>query len=215
MPISTAGKTPSRPGRQRGFTYALVLVAIFLLGIASQRAETSNTRRLQVDREQELLFRGLAYRQAIAQFHAALGRYPRTLDELLKDPRGQRPYLRQLYRDPMAEPTRDLSGAAAAGWRLMRAADGGIVGVASSSTQEPIKKANFPPGLEAFEDARSYAQWVFEHKALRPRTPALARRMPCERPGLTDVVISQLVTNNATADECSKLTDVQSQWRRG
>ncbi len=214
MPTSTAGKTPSRPGRQRGFTYALVLVAVLLVGILAQRAEISNARRLQVDREQELLFRGLAYRQAIAHFHAALGRYPRTLDELLKDPRGHRTYLRQLYHDPMAEPARETAGAAA-GWRLLRAADGGIAGVASRSAQEPIKKANFPPGLEAFEDARSYAQWLFEHKAVRSGAQAVAWHPSRSGRDLVDGLMFHLDTNVADMNKSRWPSNSQNPWRRG
>ena len=164
MPTSTAGKTPNSRARQRGFTYAMVLVAIVLVGLFAGLANLTTTRIVQADREAELLFRGQAYRNAIARYHALAGRYPRTLQDLLQDPRlAQRTHLRALYPDPMAEPAeRALEG----GWRLLRARDGGIAGVASKSRQEPLKKAHFPPGLDKFEAARTYEEWLFEY-ALR------------------------------------------------
>jgi type II secretory pathway pseudopilin PulG len=140
----------------------MALVAIVVVGIFAGVANLATSRIVQADREEELMFRGQAYRKAIQHYYAVAGRYPRTLDELLKDPRSaHRTYLRAVYGDPMAsgEGEKKENG----GWRLLRAADGGIAGVASRSKQEPLKKANFPLGLEAFENASSYSEWVFEY----------------------------------------------------
>ncbi len=180
MPTSTAGRTPrpapskagraSQRTRQRGYTYAMVLVAVVLVGIFAGVANLRTARVVQADREAELLFRGQAYRKAIASHLAATGRYPRDLRELLRDASlSGRAHLRTLYPDPMADATE--RAAADSGWRLLRASDGGISGVASRSRGEPLKKANFPAGLEQFEGAGSYADWQFEHL---PR-PAVGR----------------------------------------
>lgn len=190
MPISRAGRpapnkrraqqrlrTAPRPGaRQRGFAYALVLVALVLVGIFAGVANLRTSRIVQADREAELLFRGQAYRKAIASYHAVAGRYPRSLRELLKDPRlAQRSHLRTLYPDPMAEMAE--RAAEDGGWRLVRAPDGGIAGVASRSPQAPLKQVDFPAGLEKFEGARRYDEWVFEYAPRpaagnRPSAPA-------------------------------------------
>lgn len=175
MPTSPAGRRPPNKG-QRGFAYALVLVAIVLVGIFAGVADQRTTRILQADREAELLFRGQAYRQAIARYHTVAGRYPRSLRDLLKDPRlAQRTHLRTLYPDPMAEPAE--RAAEDGGWRLIRAPDGGIAGVASKSRQAPLKQANFALGLERFEGAQRYDEWVFDYTArpaagVRPPTPS-------------------------------------------
>lgn len=162
MRISTAGKTRNSPPRERGFSYAMVLVAIVVIGIFAGAANVMTSRIVQADREEELMFRGMAYRNAIQRYHAVAGRYPRSLGELLKDARFvHRPYLRALYPDPMA--TGRGGTTENGGWRLLRAADGGIAGVASGSRDEPLKKANFPPGYESFDGAKSYAEWVFEY----------------------------------------------------
>lgn len=162
MPTSIAGKPTSiRVIRnERGFTYVMALVAIVLVGIFAGVANLATSRIMQAEREKELLFRGQAYRSAIKHYYAADGHYPRSLLELLKDPHfAQRVYLRALYVEPMAsKDERKVNG----GWRLIRAADGGIAGVASRSKEAPLKQANFPPGLENFEKARRYSDWIFE-----------------------------------------------------
>jgi type II secretory pathway pseudopilin PulG len=150
------------PAKERGFSYALVLAAVVILGIVAEAAHLTTWRLLKADREQELLFRGNAYRRAIQSYYeagTAIKQYPRSLDDLLKDPRtasGKR-HIRALYRDPMNKDEK-------AEWTLIRAADGGISGVASQSKDEPLKQANFPKDFEKFAGAKSYADWVFEHQ---------------------------------------------------
>jgi hypothetical protein len=46
-------------------------------------------------------------------------------------------------------------------WGLVRGPGGGIVGVYSRSTTQPLKTANFPKGYEAFANAERYADWRF------------------------------------------------------
>lgn len=176
MPTSTVGKPRNSRSRERGFTYAMVLVAIVLIGIFAGAANILTSKIVQADREEELMFRGMAYRSAIQRYYAVAKRYPRSLDELLKDSRFvHRTHLRAPYPDPMAA-ARGEAGENG-GWLLVRAADGGIAGVASKSRQEPIKKANFPPGFEKFESAKSYTEWMFTYEprqsvAIQPATGA-------------------------------------------
>lgn len=145
------------PEGARGFTYLVVLAAVIVVGILAEVAHLSVARVLRADREAELLFRGKAYRDAVASFYQSNGQFPRTLEDLLKDPRSAaKRHLRALYRDPMAKDAK-------AEWRLVRAPDGGISGVASASAEEPLKQANFPAGFEQFAGAKSYAEWIFEY----------------------------------------------------
>lgn len=140
----------------------MVLVAVVVIGIFAGAANVMTSRIVQADREEELMFRGMAYRNAIQRYYAVAGRYPRSLGELLKDARfAHHPHLRTLYPDPMS--SRESDAMENGGWRLLRAADGGIAGVTSGSRDEPLKKANFPPGYESFDGAKSYAQWVFAY----------------------------------------------------
>ncbi len=158
MPISRAGAPASS---QAGFTYVMVLAAVVVVGILAEVAVVLTSRTVKSERETELLFRGTAYRNAIRSFYEAgspVRAFPRRLEDLLNDPRfPNRHHLRALYPDPMSP---DAKGE----WLLIRAPDGGIAGVASSSKEEPLKKGNFPMGLEQFTGARTYADWVFEYQ---------------------------------------------------
>ena len=62
----------------------MVLVAIVLVGIFAGVANIATSRIVQAEREEELLFRGMAYRNAIQRYYAVAKRYPRSLEELLK-----------------------------------------------------------------------------------------------------------------------------------
>lgn len=58
--------------------------------------------------------------------------------------------LRRLYKDPMTNGDFEVLGL-----------NNVLVGVRSKSTDVPLKMGNFPPGLECFEEATSYQDWVF------------------------------------------------------
>lgn len=158
------------PARERGFSYALILAAAVILGIVAEAAHVTTWRMLKAEREQELLYRGNAYRRAIQSYYesGAIRQFPRSLEDLVKDPRtasGKR-HIRALYRDPMSSDEK-------AEWVLIRAPDGGIGGVASHNRDEPLKQANFPKEFETFTGAKAYADWQFEYRpptALSPGT---------------------------------------------
>jgi type II secretory pathway pseudopilin PulG len=134
----------------------LVLVTVVVLGITATAAQQLMSRQAQVERERELLFRGMAYVAAIASYYEAgmtVKTMPRNLEDLERDPRHvQKRHIRRLYSDPLG----------AGEWTLLRDGAGGIRGVASKSTGQPSKRAHFPVGLEAFETAETYADWRFE-----------------------------------------------------
>lgn len=150
--------------RQDGFTYVMILVAVVLVGIAAEAATLMTSRLAQAERERELLFRGQAYIAAIRSYYEAgtgTKSFPRAISDLVKDPRfPSKHHIRQLYADPMTTLTEKGSGQE---WLLVRAADGGIQGVASRSTNEPLKKVHFPKTLTMFEDAKSYREWIFQY----------------------------------------------------
>lgn len=165
MPISIAGK---HRNNQKGFTYVMLLVAVISLGIIMETATIHTSRIQQAEREAELLYRGMAYRNAIKSYYEAgkpVKTYPKSLDDLVKDPRSaHRRHLRALYPDPLNKEKGE--------WRLIRSADGGISAVASTSKDTPIKTANFPVGLERFEGAKTYADWIFEYVPSQVPVPA-------------------------------------------
>ena len=159
--------------RERGFTYLTVLfiVAILLGGLAmvGEVWETAAKR----ERETELLFVGNQYRKAIARFYegtpGGVKRYPRSLEELLKDPRtpGTTRYLRQLYPDPFGGTV----------WGIVKAPDGGVAGVYTLSEEKPLKIANFKLRDAGFDGAQRYADWRFVY------SPAAAVQTAPKPPG--------------------------------
>ena len=160
LPVGLPANSPDTQLRrvQGGFTYIMMMVAVLIVGISAGMGVTLVSREVRADREMELLFRGMAYREAIRRYYQAgqIKSYPRSLEALVMDPRfpGRR-YLRDLYRDPMAGEKGE--------WQLIRGADGGITGVASRSKAEPFKRANFPEGYEKFADAQTYSEWIFSY----------------------------------------------------
>jgi type II secretory pathway pseudopilin PulG len=129
----------------------LVLISIGALGAA----EVWSTA-LKREREAELLFIGEQYRRAVADYwKVSPGRrvFPPSIDVLLTDDRFPNPvhHLRRTYRDPMTE---------AGEFELIKQANG-VVGMHSTSEQEPIKHAGFPTAYKQFEQAETYSQWLF------------------------------------------------------
>jgi len=155
------GRAPPRRGAQRGFTYFGVLVLVTLIGLMLATAGEFASQQAQRERETELLFVGHQYRDAIGRYVQLNHHFPPHLDDLVSDSSGGvtvAHYLRKRYRDPMAPET---------DWVVIGAADGGIQGVASSSSRAPLKRAGFDPGDVDFDKAEKYADWAFVYDPLR------------------------------------------------
>jgi len=142
------------PRSQHGFTYLGLLFAVAIIGITLATVGVVWSTQGQREREAQLLFVGDQYRQAIGRYRASGGTFPQALEMLLQDDRmpSARRYLRRLYPDPMTGKT---------DWQLIRAQDGGIMGIASVSKDKPIKVAGFLPVDSAFEKAECYCEWKF------------------------------------------------------
>jgi type II secretory pathway pseudopilin PulG len=151
----TSGKS-FRP--QHGFTYLAMLLTVAVIGVGLAGTGILWSQSHQREREQELLFIGNQFRQAIELYYqktpGAEKRYPAKLEDLLEDKRYpvvQR-YLRKVYVDPMTGDTR---------WGLVAAPDGGVMGVYSLSKAAPIKSGGFAARDQAFEGAAAYSDWQF------------------------------------------------------
>ena len=157
--------------RQRGFTYLTVLfiVAILMGGLAlvGEVWETSAKR----EKEADLLFVGNQYRKAIQRYVlSGKAQYPRTLEDLLKDPRqpSTQRYLRKLYPDPMTGKSE---------WGFVKGPDGGIGGVYSLSEDKPLKVAGFKLRDATLEGAQKYSDWKFSY-APAAQPPASTTALP-------------------------------------
>jgi type II secretory pathway pseudopilin PulG len=141
---------------QRGFTYLTILFILAMLGGGLALTGEVWHTAVQRDKEAELLYAGGEYRRAIGRYflHANRRLYPRNLDDLLKDPRDAATvrHLRKRYVDP-------LTGKAE--WGIVKAPDGGIMGVYSLSEDKPLKTANFRPADKGFDNNEKYSDWKF------------------------------------------------------
>jgi type II secretory pathway pseudopilin PulG len=176
---------------QSGFAYVLLLISVAVIGVMAAGAVSIGSTMARRDAEQQLLAIGTEFEAALRSYAglsasvAAVspGRGPKTLEDLLKDPRapGVRRHLRQIYADP-------LTGKAE--WGVTRDELGTIAGVHSLAGGTPIKQAGFSGRWEDFNDAASYRQWVFgmsrpvlpsrSGTATDPRTPASGPSRPSE-----------------------------------
>lgn len=154
------------PPREDGAAYLMLLLAVMVVGIGLSAVSEVWHTTLMREKEQELLFVGDQFRQAITQYNAQTPagnaqRFPAALDDLLKDPRvpGTKRYLRKIFTDPITGEKK---------WGLVRGTSGGITGVFSLSNGQTIKKTNFSLANKNFEGLNSYADWVFMSTATQP-----------------------------------------------
>lgn len=160
------GSLPRRHGAERGFTYVLLLTAVAVLGATLASLGDSWRESARRSKELELLWTGAAYVTAIESYYNASPgerRYPPQLHDLLDDRRfvDIRRHLRKLYRDP-TQPSSE--------WRLLRAHDGGIMGVASQNGMTPLRgQGAVRAGARPVAGSR-YADWEFVYVPPKPGT---------------------------------------------
>lgn len=163
-----------------GYMVIMLMLAVFTISVGLLVAFPVWETQIRRDKEEELIFRGKQYMQAVGIYLAKYpGRYPSTLEELL-----DKKCIRRLYRDPM---TRGgewnvilATGAGAArasvsaeapqevlvvpAGRLGGIKDARILGVVSSSTDKSIR---------LFDDQESYDRWLFYHGKTPGKMPRI------------------------------------------
>ena len=155
--------------RAEGFTYLGMLLLVTIMGFGLAAFGELYSHAAQRDKEQELLFVGAQFRDAIASYYnrsPGAKTYPKTLEDLVEDQRFPMPqhHLRRIYRDPMTE---------SADWAVVEApGGGGIMGVHSRSEEAPIKSGNFAASEAAFEAAENYSKWQFIYSPPGPASSA-------------------------------------------
>jgi len=144
---------------QQGYAYLALLILISIIGVAAAAMVQLGSVYQRRAAERELLFVGGEFQRALLSYALAtpVGQpnQPRTLDELVRDPRYPNVvrHLRKLYADPMT---------GKADWELVRSPDGQtIVGVHSASHARPIQISHFSGEFRGFNDAKTYGDWVF------------------------------------------------------
>lgn len=161
----------------KGYTLIILMVAIAVLSIGLLVAIPVWETQIRREKEEELIFRGKQYVEAIRLFQIKYpGRFPKSLDELLKEK-----CIRKLYSDPMTnEGSWNIilhhEGAASqrrgAVQRIMIAPQPAlsaidnpqILGVVSRSTKKSIK---------IYQDQETYDKWFFFYGQDPQRMPEI------------------------------------------
>ncbi len=168
----------SKIRNSKGFTYLALLAALAIIGISLGAAGKYWQNVILRDKEEELLFRGDQYRQAIERYYRsipAMPQFPPSIDDLLKDPRsvaGKR-HLRQKYKDPFTG--EDFV-------ELRDALSKRITGVRSGSDKTPLKQANFPDIYQDFAGKNKYSEWQFIVSVKTTQTSTLGLPRPSSFP---------------------------------
>lgn len=154
---------PFRSAKDRGFAYIFLLLSVAMVGLLSAASLSAGSQMARREAERGLLATGTEFELALRSYanlagasQVALpgGRGPHTLEELLRDARfpAVKRHLRQIYADP-------LTGRS--DWGVISEPGGAIVGIFSIAPGTPIQRTGFGPSKPHFENADSYAAWVF------------------------------------------------------
>lgn len=166
-----------------GFTYIAALVMVVVTGIMLGAIGQSVSAIMQREREKELIFRGLQYRDALERWSkknpGGVGLQVNTLkdleDKLVNGGSGlkREPFLRKIYTDPITGND----------FVLIRDATTKVVqGVKSSSNKEPFKADNFPEVIKDFKGKKKYSEWEFVYKRINTAGAAQPLSFPKSTP---------------------------------
>lgn len=170
-----SGEAPVCQARsiQHGFTLVVVLVAMFLLALATQQVMGVVSQQAQREREAELLRIGPELMRAIGRYYeqspGTTKEWPPSLEVLTDDRRFvtlQR-HLRRVYLDPI---TRSDD------WGIVPAPGKGIAGVYSKSDARPIRTGGVDLAGLGLGSVQRYSDWKFVY------TPEEAGPAAGERP---------------------------------
>ena len=189
--------TPHATARrgEAGFNLVILMIAVTVMMILVAAALPSWSTAIRRDKEEELIFRGLQYAEALRVFQQRFGQLPAKLDDLVKtEPRS----IRQLFPDPMtgevdwvlvrANAPTDLAGGQPppGGEEVLEdgrdegegaQAEEGVPGIDGTVGMGPIRGVRSRSGgiaLKTFLDKDRYNQWVFTVDLLQgPSTVAI------------------------------------------
>ncbi len=100
VPIAPLPRIRRRFAGQEGYNLVMLVVAITVLNILVALILPVWSHRIRREKEEEAIFRGLQYAEAIRVFQLRFGRFPTALKELIEV---EPPSIRQLWEDPLTD----------------------------------------------------------------------------------------------------------------
>lgn len=86
--------------KESGYAFLIAVLLAALVLVALSMAVPRLLTQGQREKEDELIFRGEQYQRAIGRFYKKFGRYPSSVEELLRT--NDRSFLRREFADPMS-----------------------------------------------------------------------------------------------------------------
>src|SRR5262249_42260689 len=99
--MSTRFARTGRVRRESGYALLLAVFLTTMLLLASIIAAPSVRTERQREKEEEMIWRGKQYVRGIKLYYRKNGRFPTSLDDLIKPKNGSLRFLRQAFKDPM------------------------------------------------------------------------------------------------------------------
>jgi hypothetical protein len=87
--------------KQGGYALLLVVFLIALVVVGTMSISLRVYTQGQREKEQEMIWRGKQYTRGIKLYYRKLGRFPTSMDDLVKPKVGNLRFMRQAYKDPM------------------------------------------------------------------------------------------------------------------
>jgi type II secretory pathway pseudopilin PulG len=174
--MSPMMKVPVRRASRQSQSGMLLIGVLVLLALTALAAVQTGQRwydARQRANEEELLFVGEQYRQAIESYWReapnTVHQMPTRVEDLVVDNRFPFPkrHLRKVFRDPLApdQPLVEIRDGAA------------LLGVYSQAEGRPFRQVGFEGSQKNFNNAVSYADWKFSYlpqSLSRGKAPAIA-----------------------------------------
>lgn len=90
-----------KPDGTQGYAlvFVLFLMALIIIGSSTAALDTLTEGRRQ--KEAEMIWRGKQYQRAIGLYYKKFGRFPTSIDDLVKAQNGEVRFLREAYKNPM------------------------------------------------------------------------------------------------------------------
>ncbi len=112
-------RRPARRSDQGGYAFLLVLFMVVVLLISLTAVVPGVLVNGRREREQDMIWRGEQYKRGIRLYSQKMGKYPTSLEDLVKHQNGTLRFMRKLYPDPMAPDKGE--------WRLIYVTQGGML----------------------------------------------------------------------------------------